>query len=91
PAAAVAALLAGDVDAFPTMGAYETIDQFKKDSRFTVTVGSTEGETLLSINNKRKPFDDVRVRRAVSYALDRQGIIDGAMSGYGIPIGSHFP
>ena len=91
PAAAVAALLAGDVDAFPTMGAYETIDQFKKDGRFTVTVGSTEGETLLSINNKRKPFDDVRVRRAVSYALDRQGIIDGAMSGFGIPIGSHFP
>jgi peptide/nickel transport system substrate-binding protein len=31
------------------------------------------------------------VRRAISHALDRRAIIDGAMFGYGTPIGSHFP
>ena len=31
------------------------------------------------------------VRRAISYALDRRAIIDGAMYGFGTPIGSHFP
>ncbi len=38
-----------------------------------------------------RPLSNVLVRRAISYALDRRGIIDGAMYGYGTPIGSHFP
>ena len=52
--------------------------------------GNTEGETILAMNNQQAPFDDIRVRKAVSHAIDRQAIIDGAMFGYGTPIGSHF-
>ncbi len=90
-AAQVPALLAGDIDAFPTIGATETLDRFKSDSRFQVIIGSTEGEVPLILNNNKKPFDDIRVRRAVNHAIERKAIIDGATSGYGIPIGSHFP
>ena len=90
PAAAVAAMLAGDVDAFANFPAPESMGQFEADPRFRVTIGSTEGETILAINNGRPPFDDLRVRRAIAHALDRQAIIDGAMFGYGTPIGSHF-
>jgi peptide/nickel transport system substrate-binding protein len=54
-----------------------------------VTVGGTEGKTIVSINNRRKPFDDVRVRRAVAHAIDRKALITGAMDGFGTPIGSH--
>jgi peptide/nickel transport system substrate-binding protein len=36
------------------------------------------------------PFDNVKVREAVAHAIDRQAIIDGAMFGYGTPIGTHF-
>lgn len=89
-AAQVAALMAGDVDAVPNIGAPETIDQFKADPRFDVYVGTTEGETILSINQRRAPWTDVRVRRAIQHAIDRQAIIDLAMFGYGTPIGSHF-
>ncbi|MBM3491910.1 MAG: ABC transporter substrate-binding protein [Alphaproteobacteria bacterium] len=91
PAASIAALLAGDLDAFPTITAVESLDQFKKDARFVVGVGLTEGEVVLALNNRRKPFDDLRVRRAIAHALDRKAIIDGAMFGYGTPIGSFFP
>jgi peptide/nickel transport system substrate-binding protein len=89
--AQVAALKTGEVDAFPVMGAPETLSEFKADPRFQVVVGQTQGEVILALNHRRKPFSDVRVRRAISYALDRQAIIDGAVAGYGTPIGSHFP
>jgi peptide/nickel transport system substrate-binding protein len=88
-AAQVAALLAGDVDAFPRFGSVHNVAQFEHDPRFTVTVGGTEGKTILAINNRRKPLDDIRVRRALAYAIDRKAVIDGAMNGFGHPIGSH--
>ncbi|MEM8789572.1 MAG: ABC transporter substrate-binding protein [Pseudomonadota bacterium] len=90
PTAAFAAMMAGDIDAFPVFPAPENLAQFEADPRFNVLVGSTEGETILSTNNAQPPFDDVRVRKAVSHAIDRQAIIDGAMFGFGTPIGTHF-
>ncbi len=88
--AALAALMAGDVDGFPIFPAPENLPQLDADPRFSVVVGSTEGETILSTNNMKPPFDNVLVRRAVAHAIDRQAIIDGAMFGYGTPIGTHF-
>jgi peptide/nickel transport system substrate-binding protein len=90
PAAQLNSLRAGDVDAFPIFGAYESVPVFQNDPSFKVDVGTTEGETLLSFNHRRKPFDDIRVRRAICYALDREEIVEGAQFGYGTPIGSHF-
>jgi len=90
PTAAFAAVMAEDVDAFVGFPAPENLPQFEADPRFQVLVGNTEGETILSINNKMPPFDNPLVRKAVSLAIDRQAIIDGAMFGYGTPIGTHF-
>jgi peptide/nickel transport system substrate-binding protein len=42
----------------------------------------------LALNNDVKPLDDVRVRRAINYAVDVQEIIDTAFSGRGEPSGS---
>jgi ABC-type dipeptide/oligopeptide/nickel transport system permease component/ABC-type transport system substrate-binding protein len=91
PTAAFAAMKAGDLDAFPNYPAPESLAQFKSDPRFKVVVGHTEGEVILAFNNRNGPLRDVRVRRALSYGLDRQAIIRGAMFGYGAPIGSHYP
>lgn len=90
PTAAFAAVMAEDIDAFAGFPAPENLPQFEADPRFQVLVGSTEGETILSTNNKMPPFDNVKVREAVAHAIDRQAIIDGAMFGYGTPIGTHF-
>ncbi|PIE08761.1 MAG: ABC transporter substrate-binding protein [Rhodobacterales bacterium] len=89
--AAFAAMMAGDVDAFPNFPAPETLGQFEADPRFRVIVGSTEGETILAMNNGAAPLDDIRLRKAIAHAINRQDIIEGAMFGYGTPIGSHFP
>ena len=88
-AAQVAALLAGDIDGMPRFGAVQSLKQFQADKRFVVEVGSTAGKGLLAMNNKRKPLDDVRVRRAISHAIDRQAFINGVLEGLGKPIGSH--
>jgi len=88
PSAEVAALLAGDVDVFPRVVA-QSLEQFQSDPRFQVLIGGTEGKTILPMNNKKKPLDDLRVRQAIAYAVDRKSIIDGAMNGLGTPIGSH--
>ncbi|MBP7063722.1 ABC transporter substrate-binding protein [Ferrovibrio sp.] len=91
PAAQVAALLAGDLDGFPIGMGGESVAQFEKDKRFRVVIGTTEGETMLAINNKRKPLDDLRVRRAITHAIDRKGMVEAINFGYGTPIGSHYP
>lgn len=90
PTAAFAAMMAGDLDAYPNFPAPENLVQFEADPRFQVIVGSTEGETILAMNNKKPPLDNVMVREAISHAIDRKAIIDGAMFGYGTPIGTHF-
>lgn len=90
PTAAFGAVMAEDVDAFVGFPAPENLSQFEADPRFQVLIGNTEGETILSTNNKMPPFDNALVRQAVAHAIDRQAIIDGAMFGYGTPIGTHF-
>ena len=87
-AAQVPALLSGDVQAFPFFPP-DAVAQVKDNPNLKVVIGSTEGETILAINNKKPPFDNLKVRQAISYALDRKAIIDGATGGLGVPIGSH--
>lgn len=90
PAAQVAALLSGDVDAFPRVAAARSLGQFSSDRRFQVIKAGSRAKTILAINNKKKPLDDVRVRRAIAAALDRKSIIEAAADGFGVPIGSHY-
>jgi len=88
-AAQVAALLAGDVD-YITNVSPESVDQLRKNPALQVTVGTTEGETILTMNNKHPALSDVRVRRAIMHAIDRRAVIDGAQAGFGTPIGAPF-
>ena len=90
PSAQVASLLSGDVDAFPRVAAARSLDQFKSDGRFQVLTGGSRAKTIIAINQRRKPLNDVRVRRALAAAIDRKAVIDGAADGFGTPIGSHY-
>ena len=88
--AVTSALLAGDIDGYANIGALETVAMFESDPRFTVLKGNTEGETILAMNNKRGILQNKTVRQAISHAVNRKDVIDGASYGYGVAIGTHF-
>lgn len=39
--------------------------------------------TYLGMNNKKAPYNDIRVRRAINYAIDKEAIINTVIRGYG--------
>ncbi len=89
-AAQIAAMMSGDLDLIPFSRAAESLGPLKANPDVAVTFGTTEGETILSTNNKHPALSKLKVRQAIAHAIDRKEIIDGAMFGAGTPIGSHF-
>lgn len=90
PQAQAAALKSGDVDAIPEFAAPELMASFDGDARLMTKIGNTELKVVAGMNNAEKPFDDKRVRQALMMAIDRKTVIEGAWSGLGTPIGSHY-
>ncbi|MBB4677298.1 ABC transporter substrate-binding protein [Crossiella cryophila] len=91
PTALNNALLSNGIDVIATVGAPDSIPQFTQDRRFTVLEGTTNGEVVLSFNNRRAPLSDVRVRRALTHAIDRAALLRLAWAGRGVLIGSMVP
>jgi len=89
-AAQMAAAMAGDIDLIPFSRADESLGALKSNPNIVVTQGTTEGETILSTNNKHPALSKLKVRQAIAHAINRKEIIDGAMFGAGTPIGTHF-
>ena len=56
--------------------------------KFEVYEGTMNLVQALYLNNAVKPFDDVRVRQALCYAVDPQGIMDFVSDGAGTEVGS---
>src|SRR5213594_980267 len=89
PNAALAALKAGDVDAAMFGLGPEHIPDLQKEPRFQVIIGETTNDVILSMNNSRKPYTDVRVRRAVTLGINKPEVVKGAMFGLGRVIGTN--
>lgn len=45
----------------------------------------------LAMNNEHKPFDNVKVRQALNYAINKKGIIDAVYAGYAQPAKNAMP
>jgi peptide/nickel transport system substrate-binding protein len=89
PNAQVAALRAGDVDVIGAAMNPESALELKNDPQFRVIEGLTTTDVIVAMNNSKPPFSDVRVRKAVTYAINRDEVIKGSVFGMAKPIGSH--
>ena len=80
---AVAALSSGRVDIMEAIR-WQLVDQLKKTApqlRFMQHVG-TQG-TYIALKTDQKPFNDVRVRRAMNLAVDQKAILSSLLNGEG--------
>jgi peptide/nickel transport system substrate-binding protein len=80
---AVAELESGGVQALTSVPAQD-VGRLRRNRNLTVAVIPSHRITALVINTERAPFNDVRVRQALSYAIDRKGVLDAAESGLGV-------
>jgi len=55
---------------------------------FEINQNSSAAVQLLALNNEAAPLNDIRVRRAINYAINVQEVIDSAFFGAGTPSGS---
>lgn len=81
PAARVAALRAGDVDAINLVSPDDT-DPLRN-AGFNIVAQVEPSTYLVDLLQPSGPLSDVRVRQAINYAVDKQSIIDNVMRGLG--------
>lgn len=84
-----AALQAGDIDLIGVGLAPEQFLQLENEPQLKGTEGALTTEITLAMNNTREPLSDPRVRQAITHAIDKNAIVEGAMFGMGTVIGTH--
>ncbi len=87
PASMSASLLSGQLDA-ATSTDQSTIAYFQKQASYVVVDDLDQGIVLpdqncVILNVTKPPVDDIRVRQALAYSIDKQKIVDSAFSGMG--------
>jgi peptide/nickel transport system substrate-binding protein len=76
------------IDEFP---AWSSVSSLKSTSGVKVDLFNSTRTDYLLFNEKRKPFQDVHVRRAISDAIDRKALISAVLFGNGTPANSFMP
>jgi peptide/nickel transport system substrate-binding protein len=76
------------IDQFP---AWSTVAQLKANPAVQLSLFPSTETTYLAFNEHVRPFQDVNVRRAISYAVDREALVKAVVFGNGQPANSLFP
>ena len=83
----LAAVTSGEVDIVAGTDAVpiDKINSLKEESGISVVTAPVTGVYYLNLNHKMAPFDNLQVRQAINYAIDRQSIVDLVLDGNGKP------
>ncbi|HLN62770.1 MAG TPA: ABC transporter substrate-binding protein [Symbiobacteriaceae bacterium] len=96
PAARTVALESGEAQIVNKITPEAAAD-LKNNSKVEVLVKPSTFQISFEINNRMKPFDDPRVRRALNLAVDKEALIKGLLKGMGsvpagpVPTGAQWP
>ncbi|MHB1064917.1 MAG: ABC transporter substrate-binding protein [Georgenia sp.] len=85
------ALLTGGVDVVTSIQSPDSLAQLEGNPDFTISEGTSTTKELLAFNDRVAPFDDVKVRKAVYSAIDREKLLGSIWGEYGTLIGSMVP
>ena len=80
PSTALSALQAGEIDwtdSIPT----QRVAQLKDDDSITLATTASNDYWYLALNEARPPWNDLRVRQAIAYAIDRDAIVQATSYG----------
>lgn len=83
---ALMSFMAGEVQMLPRADAIQA--EILTD-RYNLISAEQNMVQLMTMNIGRKPFDDIRVRQAINYAVDKDEIIEIVANGYGTKLGSN--
>jgi len=80
-----AELQAGRVDIapMPTSLSPDAIKRLEQDPNLQVKVFPGSNVLLLTLNTSSPPLDNVKVRQAIAYAIDRESLIQNLLRGFG--------
>ncbi|MCL0061436.1 ABC transporter substrate-binding protein [Thermodesulfovibrionales bacterium] len=86
----VMALEAGEIDMIIDVGGVppEHAKALENNPEIEIITKPITTVRYLIFNNQKPPFDDVRIRQAIQYAIDQKSIIQFALEGFGVPTGS---
>ena len=76
------------IDEFPPLS---QVKPLKSTSGMTMTLFPSTRTDYMIFNEHIKPFQDVHVRRAISYAIDRKALVKAMLFGNGTPANSFLP
>ncbi len=84
------ALESGEIDYIIELDS-ATVQNIQDNPAITIIEVPGISHNWLTVNNEVKPFDDVKVRKAISKAINRQDVLTVAIDGHGIPAESQTP
>lgn len=85
-----AMLQTGEADlAYPVP--YEQAALLEKNGKLNLVTSPSILQRYISFNVTQKPFDNIKVRQAINYAINKQALIKVAFAGYAVPAEGPLP
>lgn len=79
------ALETGEIDLMNCRGSLTAVSRLKEDPELKVLSKTAQTAELIFFRTQKEPFNDIRVRKAINYAIDVNGIITSLLKDVGIP------
>ncbi len=70
---------------------FSMLDQLKADTSLNVMVSPFAHLEMIGINTTKEPFNDVKIRQAMNYAVNKDDLIKVVLNGNGEPASSYLP